>query len=367
MTHRQIEVETLQGIRRAPMADGDAGTRQTLKFMAALARRAHTESLTTKFKATQLTRGIAGHDFRAKADRIFEFCRDQIQYQRDPLMGESVQAAQVTLIREAGDCDDKSVLLASLLGSIGIRSRFVVASYDGKRWHHVWVTALLPRKVQFINPATGAMQTKLVNEWVSYDPTPERAPSGWEGRSVKRMTYGIFGREADQLAGFLSTVLKIGSVGANFIPIPGVGQAVSAGLGVASGLAGRPKTAKPKDADIAAAIDQFTADLQTGKYDPASVWESALTTVRAPGGGAATIAASQRLWDAVERMKAAQASGNATTSGNSSTNGNASTSGNSSTSGSATTGSNNGANGPGGTSPLVWIGGAALVAWILKG
>ena len=96
-------------------------------------------------------------------------------------MGDSVQDARYTMARGRGDCDDKCVLLATLLASIGIRSRFVVVTYNARYWQHVYLAVQLPSRLRLVDPATGKVKADQ-NEWVFFDPTPERAPLGWGRR-----------------------------------------------------------------------------------------------------------------------------------------------------------------------------------------
>lgn len=45
-------------------------------------------------------------------------------------------------VKVSGDCDDASVLLASLVAACGIRTRFMLGRVgDGEGYHHVWVQA----------------------------------------------------------------------------------------------------------------------------------------------------------------------------------------------------------------------------------
>ncbi|MEE9525649.1 MAG: transglutaminase-like domain-containing protein [Candidatus Woesearchaeota archaeon] len=72
------------------------------------------------------------------AKAIFYFVRDNFEYVSDPTAYEYVKTAKQSLVVGGGDCDDASVLLASLLDAVGIRSRFVFIP------GHVYVQAYLP-------------------------------------------------------------------------------------------------------------------------------------------------------------------------------------------------------------------------------
>lgn len=72
------------------------------------------------------------------AKALYFFVRDKFVHIDDPTNGEFVKTARQTLITRGGDCDDVSVLLASLLNSIGTKTKFVYVP------GHVYVQAYLP-------------------------------------------------------------------------------------------------------------------------------------------------------------------------------------------------------------------------------
>lgn len=72
------------------------------------------------------------------AKALFYFVRDSFQYVPDPNAYEYIKDPKESLMSQGGDCDDASVLLASLLESVGIDTRFVLIP------GHVYVEAYLP-------------------------------------------------------------------------------------------------------------------------------------------------------------------------------------------------------------------------------
>ncbi|MCK5107769.1 MAG: transglutaminase domain-containing protein [Nanoarchaeota archaeon] len=88
------------------------------------------------------------------AKSLFYFVKGNIEYVNDPPT-EYVKSARETLLNGAGDCDDSSVLLANLLQSIGINTRFVFIP------GHVYVEAYLPE----------ALSKYRDNGWVALDAT----------------------------------------------------------------------------------------------------------------------------------------------------------------------------------------------------
>ena len=85
------------------------------------------------------------------AKALYYFVRDNIVYISDPVSREFIQMPQATIVNGGGDCDDGSVLLASMLESIGIKTEFVYKP------NHVYVKAWLPE---------AARQYKTEGDWV---------------------------------------------------------------------------------------------------------------------------------------------------------------------------------------------------------
>lgn len=150
---------------------GSAGTRATLDLMRRLVAR-YKRSDAVRSVALALTRGLPPKNYTAEVRAVFEFVRDRIRYVRDVIGVETLQTPDVTLDLEAGDCDDKATLLASLLASIGHRSRFVAVGYTQPgAFQHVYLETLIGQR------------------WVPLDATVSSAVVGWAPRTpVTRMT-----------------------------------------------------------------------------------------------------------------------------------------------------------------------------------
>jgi len=89
---------------------------------------------------------------------IYSFVKDNFDYVRDPASYEYVKTPLESLNNLGGDCDDASVLLASLLGSIGVKTRLVFIP------RHVYVEAYLPE-------ASIKYKSYKKQDWVGMDPT----------------------------------------------------------------------------------------------------------------------------------------------------------------------------------------------------
>jgi len=72
---------------------------------------------------------------------LYEFTRDHISYIDHPWNMQVVQDARRTLMLRSGDCVSKSVLLSTMLASIGITSRFVAQATTPEGFDHVYVEA----------------------------------------------------------------------------------------------------------------------------------------------------------------------------------------------------------------------------------
>jgi len=146
---------------------------KTLAVMRELVKRDAADTVLRRF-AVQLVSDCRGHDFRCEVEQCFRFVRDAITYRRDPAAVEYIQDAREMLCTRVGDCDEKACLLASLLGALGHKSRFVVTGHTRGSYSHVYLEVLTR------------------NGWLPLDPTNERAGCGWQQRAVSRATFEIF-------------------------------------------------------------------------------------------------------------------------------------------------------------------------------
>ena len=123
--------------------EGSAGIMATIDVMRALVKRYRTDMLIRQTALNLLTL-VPPKDSFGEVSAIFEFVRDHIRYVGDVLDVETLATPDKTLALRAGDCDDKSVLLAALLESVGYNTRFVVAGYNFPGvFEHVYVSVLL--------------------------------------------------------------------------------------------------------------------------------------------------------------------------------------------------------------------------------
>lgn len=117
---------------------GEAGTIETLKYMARLVRAYKTHPLIFQL-SRHLTKSLKQKDFAGEAKVIHAFVRDKIRYVKDVNGVETLQTPVKTLEIGTGDCDDKSTLTATLLESLGHPTRFVVVGHSPGKFCHVYL------------------------------------------------------------------------------------------------------------------------------------------------------------------------------------------------------------------------------------
>lgn len=150
--------------------DGVGGIRATLSLMVRLVN-IWKKDPGIRELALNLTRGLPQSDISAEVRALHAFVRDHIRYVNDIEGVETLQTPRATLELQAGDCDDKSVLLASLLASLGRKTRFMaVALAPSTDYSHV-----LP-------------QVRIGSRWYSLE-TIRDVPAGWEPSNISKAMY----------------------------------------------------------------------------------------------------------------------------------------------------------------------------------
>lgn len=150
--------------RLAYVPDGKEGTLTTLKLMREFTRNGK-RSLPVRSLAVELTNGNNQKDWIGELKALHAFVRDRIRYVKDVRDVETLQTPEVTLHVGAGDCDDKSVLLASLLEAIGHPTRFVAIGFRPDDFEHVFV------------------ESRIGNSWIPLE-TTEPVEIGWSPKNV---------------------------------------------------------------------------------------------------------------------------------------------------------------------------------------
>lgn len=116
--------------------------------------------------AADVLRGTKPREWEKSAKALFEWTRKNIRYTLDPHGVEFFQSAQRSTEVGIGDCDDQSIVLASLLLSVGIPVILRVIGLKGQRvYQHIYVLAGVPPH----NP----------KKWIALDASRDEE-AGWE-------------------------------------------------------------------------------------------------------------------------------------------------------------------------------------------
>lgn len=154
--------------KRIHIGSGDAGIKKTVSIIKRVIRNYSKKPLWRSL-AVKITNGARQRDFRAEAEKIFNFVRDRIRFVKDIEGVETVQTPDVTLFDlKAGDCDDFAVLLGTLLTAIGHKIRLKVISNVPQRGF---------KKPPFTHIY---LQDFIGGKWVSLDASDKRYKFGWQ-------------------------------------------------------------------------------------------------------------------------------------------------------------------------------------------
>lgn len=144
---------------------GAAGVRATLYKMQKLVR-GYKKTLPIRTLALNLVKHLPQKDFSGEVRALHAFVRDRIRYVKDIQNVETIHTPERILAYGQGDCDDKSILLATLLASIGHRTRFVAVGFRPNTYQHVFV------------------ETHLKRGWVPLE-TTEPVDAGWQPKNIQ--------------------------------------------------------------------------------------------------------------------------------------------------------------------------------------
>lgn len=143
---------------------GPRGIYQTLRVMRQLTREGKRQ-YSIRDLALSVVRRNGHKDWFGEIRDLHHYVRDRIRYIKDIRGIETLATPEKTLEIGQGDCDDKSVLLATLLESIGHPTRFVAVAFKPGVYSHVLV------------------ESKLGKKWISLE-TTEPVSTGWSPPGV---------------------------------------------------------------------------------------------------------------------------------------------------------------------------------------
>lgn len=162
-------------ITTTPLEGGDAGVRRTVANMQRLVDEGsrNPEVREAVIRAIHQST-LAPHDFVSQVEAWFRFVRDRVRFVHDPTSSEWLQTPHYTLRVMAGDCDDRAMLLAAGLRSIGVPAEFKVVAANPLRprsFSHVYVVANMGgRKVAldptYPNNRLGSEPRRISRTWM---------------------------------------------------------------------------------------------------------------------------------------------------------------------------------------------------------
>ena len=132
-----------------PIRSGDAGVTDTLKLMAQVARQYKINPLLRQTSA-RIVQGCPAKNERCEVSALQAWVSTNIRYTGDVLDYETIQTPDYTLQEGYGDCDDQSVLMATLLMAIGIPAAYCAMGVSGGPFSHVLPVAILREHTQVV-------------------------------------------------------------------------------------------------------------------------------------------------------------------------------------------------------------------------
>ena len=148
------------------LSGGFKGTDQTVEIMSQLAMGPYgARSPKIQASAVKILRaaGVQPKDYVTEMVALHNYVRDRIRYTRDVIGQETLYPPEYVMYQtQAGDCDDMSMLVAALVGSVGIPTRFKVIGQTPGSYSHVYLEA------------------KPKDTWIPLDPIMRDKPAGWE-------------------------------------------------------------------------------------------------------------------------------------------------------------------------------------------
>lgn len=134
-------------IKEGTLEPGEKGNHQTIKLMEKIARQRSGDPTIRKFALNILSYyQVPSQDYAKEALAIGDYVKEKVRYVRDPDGIEYLQDP-VDMIKQMakgeaqGDCDDMSLLIATLLLAIGHRPYFRTVRYNTQFGHynHIYV------------------------------------------------------------------------------------------------------------------------------------------------------------------------------------------------------------------------------------
>jgi hypothetical protein len=155
---------------------GQAGTMATARLIAQMIRDG-ARDFVVRQKAIQIFRsyGVPPKDRWGEVCSLFCWVRDHIRYTRDIFRVELLHTPRRMLELQAGDCDDMTILLGSMLLSTGHPVRLALTGFRANR-PHIY-THIYP-------------EVNVHGRWIALDATMNK-PIGWAPPAVWKCTHEV--------------------------------------------------------------------------------------------------------------------------------------------------------------------------------
>jgi Transglutaminase-like superfamily len=187
---------TRQQTQKERLPDGVEGNLRTLSFVRSMVTEDAAYDQQVRRTAQEIIAACRPGDFDCEVRSLFEYAQQDIRFVRDPIDVERIADAATTMAEGQGDCVDKSVLLATMLGSVGHLTRGKVVNYRGDvetaGFNHFYLEVQRPE-----------------GTWEPLDPTPSDKEAGWEAEGEVHRTIEFWeGTGGDEtLSGLLDQIL----------------------------------------------------------------------------------------------------------------------------------------------------------------
>ena len=163
-------------IKKLNIGTGEDAANKTLELMSEIINKSF-QNWRIRELAVNITKDLPARDEYNEVMSIYEWVRNNTRFVRDPRGTELLHSPLVALDKIAmgdkfsGDCDDLSILLASLIKSIGYPIALRIASYkEDKCFSHVYVLV------------------KVKGQWISLDPIlPQEYNAHFELPNITRL------------------------------------------------------------------------------------------------------------------------------------------------------------------------------------
>jgi|SRR6478609_4198055 len=155
---------------------GRPGTMKTAAIIASMIR-AGAKDFYVRQRAIGIFReaNVPAKARRAEVEALFRWVQKNIRYTRDIFRVELLHTPRRMLELRAGDCDDMTILLGSMLLSTGHPVRLALTGFRADRPHHY--SHIFP-------------EAQVAGRWIPLDATMPH-PSGWEPPSRWKRTIEV--------------------------------------------------------------------------------------------------------------------------------------------------------------------------------